>query len=166
MWKGNSPYYFTQTSIICFYYFCYDLIIQMYIHCLVSLELRGLMFHGYRYFWCIMEYLTLNTVNYITDYKIYSLFVSYLGYCSTEEDQNHNEASLHIAYPLLSIPFLSMPWRCKEPENQKHVIDQINLDIPSLASEEIRYDVNKYLCTYATHWHPNENREGLIKTSS
>ena len=42
--------------------------------------------------------------------KFYSHFVSYLGFCSTEEDQIHNGATLHVSNPVLSIPVLLMPW--------------------------------------------------------
>ena len=37
---------------------------------------------------------------------MYSLFVSYLGDCSAEEDQIHSGATLYVAYPMLSIPCL------------------------------------------------------------
>ena len=49
---------------------------------------------------------------------MYSHFTSYLGICSTEEGQIHNAATLHVAYPILSIPCLLMPWRLKEPGHQ------------------------------------------------
>ena len=32
--------------------------------------------------------------------KMYSYFVSYLGFCSTEEDQIHDGATLRVAYPI------------------------------------------------------------------
>ena len=35
------------------------------------------------------------------------------------EDQIHNEATLHVACPILSIPCLLMPWRLKEPGHQQ-----------------------------------------------
>ena len=35
---------------------------------------------------------------------MYSHFVSYLGFCSTEEDKIHNGATLHVAFPILSMP--------------------------------------------------------------
>ena len=50
--------------------------------------------------------LTLNMLNCLKYYKkMYSHFVSYLGYCSTE-DEIHNAATLHVAYLILSIPCL------------------------------------------------------------
>ena len=36
-------------------------------------------------------------------------FVSYVEFCSTERDHFNNGATLHVAYPMLSIPFLLMP---------------------------------------------------------
>ena len=50
---------------------------------------------------------------------MYSHFVWYLGFCSTEEDQIQNGANLHIAYPILSIFCLLMPWWLKEPGCQQ-----------------------------------------------
>ena len=41
---------------------------------------------------------------------INDVFIWYLGFCSTEEDQIHNGANPHVAYSILSIPFLLMPW--------------------------------------------------------
>ena len=52
-------------------------------------------------------------------FKIYSQFVSYLRFCSTEEDQIHHGATLHIAYPILMIPCLLMLWRLQEPGHQQ-----------------------------------------------
>ena len=43
----------------------------------------------------------------------------YLGFCSTLEDQICNGASLHVAYPILSMPYLLMPWWLKEPRHQQ-----------------------------------------------
>ena len=43
--------------------------------------------------------------------KMYSHFLSYLGFCSTENDQFHNGTILHIAYPILPVPYLLMAWR-------------------------------------------------------
>ena len=45
---------------------------------------------------------------------MHSRFVSYLGLCSTEEDQIHKGATLHVAYPILSIPCLLIfnPLQC------------------------------------------------------
>ena len=64
--------------------------------------------------------LTLNMLNCFKDYKtMYEHFVSYLRFCSTEEDQIHNEATPHAAYPILSILCLLMPWRLKEPGHQQ-----------------------------------------------
>ena len=50
---------------------------------------------------------------------MHSHFISYLGMCSTEEDQIHNGATLHVVYPKLSIPCLLMTWRLKEPGHQQ-----------------------------------------------
>ena len=50
---------------------------------------------------------------------MYSHFVSCLGFCSTEEDQISNGATTHVAYPILSIPCLLMPWWLKEPGHQQ-----------------------------------------------
>ena len=46
---------------------------------------------------------------------MHSHFISYLGLCSTEEDQIYNGATLHVAYPILSIPCLLMLWWREEP---------------------------------------------------
>ena len=64
--------------------------------------------------------LTLKMLDCFEDYQyniydMYSHFVSYLGFCSIEEDQIHNGATLNVAYPILSIPFLLMPWLRKSP---------------------------------------------------
>ena len=40
-----------------------------------------------------------------------SYFISYPGFWSTEEDQIHNGATLHVAYPIQTIPCLLMLWR-------------------------------------------------------
>ena len=50
-----------------------------------------------------------------------SHFVSYLWFCSTSGDQIHNGASLYVAYPILSIPCLLMPWWRKSPGHQQEV---------------------------------------------
>ena len=47
------------------------------------------------------------------------IWSSYIGFCSTKEDQIHNGATLHIAFPILLIPFLLMPWQLKEPMHQQ-----------------------------------------------
>ena len=46
-------------------------------------------------------------------------FISYIGFCSMEEDKIHNGATLRIASPILLIPWLLMPWRLKEPGHQQ-----------------------------------------------
>ena len=46
-------------------------------------------------------------------------FVSYLQFSSTEEDQVYNGATLHVAYPILSMPFLLMTWWPEEPGHQQ-----------------------------------------------
>ena len=48
-------------------------------------------------------------------YKMYSHFESYLWLHSMEEDQVHNGATLYVAYTILSISWLLMPWWLKEP---------------------------------------------------
>ena len=50
---------------------------------------------------------------------MYSHFISYLGFCSAEEDQIHNGATLHDFYPILSIQLLLMPWLLKSPGHQQ-----------------------------------------------
>ena len=53
---------------------------------------------------------------------MYSYFVSYFRFCSAEEVQIHKGllgATLHVAYPILSIPCLLMPWRLKSPGHQQ-----------------------------------------------
>ena len=50
---------------------------------------------------------------------MHSHFVLYLGLCPSEQDQIHNGATLCVAYPILSIPCLLMPWRLKEPGHQQ-----------------------------------------------
>ena len=50
---------------------------------------------------------------------MHSLLVSYLGFYSTEEYQIHNGATPHVAYPILSIPCLLMPWWLKDPGHQQ-----------------------------------------------
>ena len=49
---------------------------------------------------------------------MYAHFVSYLGFCLTEEDQIHNGTTLHVANPILLIPCLLMLWWLKEPGHQ------------------------------------------------
>ena len=50
---------------------------------------------------------------------MYSHFVSYLKIYSTEDDQIHSGATQHVAYPILSLPCLLMPWQFKEPRHQQ-----------------------------------------------
>ena len=47
------------------------------------------------------------------------LFITYLGFYSIEEDKIHFGAILHVAYPILSIPCLLLPWRLQEPGHQQ-----------------------------------------------
>ena len=42
---------------------------------------------------------------------MHSHFVSYIWYRSTEDNQVHNGATVHLAYPTMSMPCLLMPWR-------------------------------------------------------
>ena len=86
-----------------------------------------------RYNWCCPEVccfflkstLTLNIWNCfrycLQKMYVYSHFVSYLGFCSTEEDmyQIYNVATLHVACIILLIPCLLIHWRLKEPGHQK-----------------------------------------------
>ena len=64
--------------------------------------------------------LTLNMLNCFKDYKI-GIHISYhiFLFCSTEEKQIYNGATLHVANPILSIPSLLMPWQLKEPGHQQ-----------------------------------------------
>ena len=50
---------------------------------------------------------------------MYSHFISYLVFCSTQADQIHHRATLHFVYPILSISCLLMPWRPKVPGHQQ-----------------------------------------------
>ena len=68
--------------------------------------------------YCVICLLTLNMLNCFKDYKR-CIHISYhLEFCSTE-DQIHNGTTLHVAYPILSIPCLLMPWWLKEPGHQQ-----------------------------------------------
>ena len=80
--------------------------------------------------------LTLNVLNCIKDYKRW-IHTSYhiLDFFSTEEHQIHNAATLHAAYPMLSIPFLLMPWR---QGISRHGIDPHTWNILSPASDELK----------------------------
>ena len=51
--------------------------------------------------------------------RMYSHFLTYLGFCSPEEDQIHYGATLDIACPIPTISCLLMPWRLKEPGHQQ-----------------------------------------------
>ena len=51
---------------------------------------------------------------FLTDWialKMYSHFVSYVKFCSTEDDTSHNKAALHVANPIITIPCLLILWR-------------------------------------------------------
>ena len=50
---------------------------------------------------------------------MHSYFIPYFGFFSAEEDQICNGATLHIAYSILSIPCLLMPWWLKSPGHQQ-----------------------------------------------
>ena len=52
----------------------------------------------------------------IIDYEICFIILYHI---ITEEDQILNGATLHVAYPILSIPCLLMPWRLKEPRHRQ-----------------------------------------------
>ena len=55
--------------------------------------------------WPAANKLTLKMMNCFKDYKkMYSHFVSYFGFCSTEEDKILKEATLHAAYSVDTMP--------------------------------------------------------------
>ena len=63
--------------------------------------------------------LTLNMLNCFKDYIrcIHTLYD--IRFCPTEKDQIHNGATLHVAYPIVWIPFLLMPWGLKSPGHKQ-----------------------------------------------
>ena len=64
--------------------------------------------------------LTLNMLNcFKNDKKVYSHFLSYLGFWSTEEDQIHNGGILPVADATPTILCLLITWRLKEPGHQQ-----------------------------------------------
>ena len=69
---------------------------------------------------------------------MYSQFVSYVGFCSKEEDHIYNGATQQVAYPILQIPFLLMPCPLKEPGHQQVWYQPPNRNIPSPASRLLR----------------------------
>ena len=86
---------------------------------------------------------------------MHSHFVSYLGFCSTEEDQIHNRTTLHIPYPILSMPCLLMPWRHTEPGTGRLGIEQISRNILSLASEDCLISTKSLCKLVITSWERN-----------
>ena len=44
---------------------------------------------------------------------------SIISWICSKEDQIHNDVTLHIAYPILSMPCLLMPWLLKSPGQQQ-----------------------------------------------
>ena len=74
---------------------------------------------------------------------MHSHLVSYLGFYSTEEDQIHSGAILHVAYLIRSIPGLLMPWH-HQGIISRHGIDQISWDIPSIRRTR--------LVNYTSYW--------------
>ena len=65
---------------------------------------------------------TLNMLNCFKDYKrcIHILYhiLFLLGFFFLKEDQIHS-GTLHVAYPILPIPCVLMPWQLKEPGHQQ-----------------------------------------------
>ena len=70
--------------------------------------------------------------------KIYSHFISYLGFCSTEEDQVHKMEQPFVP-PILYCWYHACSWpgSFSSQGNNRHGIDQISWNIPSPASEEL-----------------------------
>ena len=63
---------------------------------------------------------------------MYSHYISYPGFCSTEEDQIHYGATLYVTYPILPISFLLMPWWPNRPEcfvsHNRRVLPVVSVD--------------------------------------
>ena len=84
----------------------------------------------------------------------------YLGCYSTEEEHNYNGATLHVAYPMLSITLLFMSsCRVKSPGISWHDIDQIGPNIPSLTTEELSRHF-KVVCIF--DWYIEMNYVSLV----
>ena len=56
---------------------------------------------------------------FLRSWKTHSHLLSCLESYSTEEEQIHYWATLHVTYPILSIPCLLMPWWLEEPGHQQ-----------------------------------------------
>ena len=65
----------------------------------------------------ISWYLTLNMLNCFKDNKRCIHILYHIWDFILQKKTIHNGANLHVASPILSIPFLMMPWRLKEPGN-------------------------------------------------
>ena len=88
--------------------------------------------------------------------KMYSHFVSYLGFCSAEEASIHNGATLHVAYTILAIPCLLRLWWLQEPGHQQAWYWSPKPEyIQSPASElTVRHLDILYKATKFHYWHP------------
>ena len=64
---------------------------------------------------------------------MHSHFVSNPGICWAE-DQIHNAVTPHVAYAILSIPCLLMPWHLRSQGISRHGMDQISWNIHSIES--------------------------------
>ena len=64
---------------------------------------------------------------------------TFLGFCWPEEDQIHNGATVHVAYPKLTIPCLLMLWRLYEPEHHQTLYWSWSSKFPSTAPKELNY---------------------------
>ena len=73
----------------------------------------------YLYQWWLYDYKFLTCSIILKIIKMHWHFDSYLGFHSTNEDQIHNGADLHVSYPTLLIPCLLMTWRLQEPGHQQ-----------------------------------------------
>ena len=91
---------------------------------------------------------------------MHSYFISYNG-LKTTEDQIHNGATLHVAYPILSIPCLLMPWRLKSPGYQQARYWPQNWNISLPVSDELA--IRRHWFRWC--WAPN-HRQAIISTNN
>ena len=70
---------------------------------------------------------------------MYSQCINTLGFCWPEEEQIHNGATVHVAYPKLTIPCLLMLWRLYEPEHHQTLYWSWSSKFPSPAPKELNY---------------------------